>query len=76
MASSSTRLWLAHQEDREIGRASRGENFGVRAAASESAAASQAQPLRLSFEGNIFGFGPPKTKMRSRLPPSALPIFL
>jgi hypothetical protein len=30
------------------------------------------------FQGNIFGFGPPKTKMRSRLPcrTSRLPAFL
>jgi hypothetical protein len=33
--------------------------------------------LQFSLEGNIFGFGPPKTKMRSRLPaPPVLPVDL
>ena len=37
-----------------------------------------ASNLLLASRGNIFGFGPPKTKMRSRLPcrPSRLPAFL
>ena len=36
-----------------------------------------ASNLLLASRGNIFGFGPPKTKMRSRLPcrPSRLPVL-
>ena len=52
------------QKDRRASKGSRGSRCRLRAR------------QLLSLEGNIFGFGPPKTKMRSSLPPSVLLIFL
>ena len=49
--------------------------IGVRALRAKKPASLESSA---GFQGNIFGFGPPKTKMRSRLPcrPSPLPAFL
>ena len=66
---------------RDRTRAGKGEAIGkAKGQARASAAASAWRPLPgpaslptgrlLAFEGNIFVFGPPKTKMRSRLSPS------
>jgi hypothetical protein len=49
------------------------ERFGVRALRAKPPGTN----LLLASRGNIFGFGPPRTKMRSRSPaPSRLPAFL
>jgi hypothetical protein len=60
------------QGDREIG-SHASPDFWARAAASESDSARVEQQASCLLPRNIFGFGPPKTKMRSSL--ARLPIF-